>query len=174
MRSEGDYAERLRETVVEAAARLRSMSDEAAGRRPADDKWSPKEIVGHLIDSATNNHRRFVMAQLADPMRYEGYDQDDWVRVQQYRRADWMGLIDLWEALNLHLVRLMSVASPETLKKPRNAHNMHRIAWELVPEDAPVTLDYFMRDYGGHLRHHLRQIDPELATRPERQRGSPS
>src|SRR6185503_3729287 len=67
--------------VVEAAARLRAITDDAASTRPAPGKWSPKEIVGHLIDSAVNNQARFVRAQLQDDLIFPGYDQDAWVHV---------------------------------------------------------------------------------------------
>jgi hypothetical protein len=62
-------------------------------------------------------------------------------------------------------------ATPEdVLGMARSDHNLHQLAWEVVPEDEPVTLEYFMRDYVGHLKHHLRQIDPDLADAPVRQR----
>ena len=63
-----DYADDLRATVVRASASLAAMPDEAAARRPAPGKWSPKEIVGHLVDSAANNHQRFVRAQSQDDL----------------------------------------------------------------------------------------------------------
>ncbi len=166
-------ADLLREIVPAAADRLRGMSDADAVRRPGEGRWAPKEILGHLVDSATNNHRRFVLAQLANPMRYGGYDQDAWVRVQRYVEADWLRLIDLWEALNLHLASIMEGIPAEPRGRLRSEHNLNEIAWELVPAEEPVTLEYFMWDYVGHLQHHLRQIDVRLAPPPGRQRSSP-
>jgi hypothetical protein len=158
-----DYAEDLRRTVTAAAPRLRALTAVEAARPRARGKWSPKQIVGHLIDSASNNHGRFVRAQLADPMRFEGYDQERWVEVQQYAAAPWPELVTLWEAFNVQLARVMEAASEESRTRPRTDHALHRLAWQTVPEGAPTTLEYFMRDYVGHLKHHLRQIDPALA-----------
>jgi hypothetical protein len=153
-----DYTDDLRTTVVDTAASLAAMSDEAAARRPGPGKWSPKEIIGHLIDSAANNHQRFVRAQLHDDLLFPGYAQDAWVAVQRYQDAPWLELLTLWRAYNLHLARLIEVMSEEVRLRERRRHNLHELAWQPVPPDTPATLDYFMRDYVGHLHHHLRQI----------------
>ena len=136
------------------------MPDDAAARRPAPGKWSPKEIIGHLIDSAANNHQRFVRAQSQDDLIFPGYDQDTWVTVQRYLDAPWQDLVTLWRSYNLHIARLMAVTPDEVRLRERKRHNLHELAWQPVPADAPATLDYFMRDYVLHLHHHLRQIGP--------------
>ena len=166
-----DYAKDLSRTVVNAAAVLRAMPAERARSRPAPGKWSPAEIIGHLIDSASNNHQRFVRARFTDGLRFAGYDQDEWVRAQRYREAPWPELVTLWETYNLHLARVMESTPHAIRTRPRHDHNLDVIAWETVPADQPATLEYFMRDYLGHLRHHLRQIDPGLADPPERLRS---
>ena len=74
----------LLQVVDEAASRMMSIPEEQTGLRPAPGKWSRKEILGHLIDSAVNNQARFVRAQLQDDLVFDGYDQDAWVRVQRY------------------------------------------------------------------------------------------
>lgn len=153
-----DAAEDLRQTVTEAAERLRIISDDESAVRPAPGKWSPREIIGHLIDSAANNHQRFVRAQFVDHLSFDGYEQEDWVAAQKYQESSWPDLIELWRLYNLHLADLMANTSSETLTKPRSDHNLHRIAWKTVPADEPATLEYFMRDYIGHLKNHLRQI----------------
>jgi DinB superfamily len=153
-----DYVADLRETVGRAATALLAIPDEASARRPAPGKWSPREIVGHLIDSAGTNHQRFVRAQFQEDLVFPGYEQDAWVRVQDYQGADWRSLVELWRALNLHLARVMALTPESTRLRVHVRHNLHRIAWQTVPEDRPTTLDYFMRDYVGHLKHHLRQI----------------
>jgi len=164
------YAQDLSDTARKAAGALRAMPVEEARARRAPDKWSPQEIIGHLVDSASNNHQRFVRARDRDDLRFPGYDQVAWVKSQNYRDAPWLELIDLWETFNLHLARVMD-GVPETIRlRPRADHNLDAIAWETVPADEAVTLEYFMRDYVGHLKHHLRQIDNSLASQPPVQR----
>jgi len=165
-----DYAEALRRTVTAAAPRLRALSADQALQPRGPGRWSPAQIVGHLIDSASNNHQRFVRARFRPDLRFDGYEQDAWVEAQGYASAPWAELVELWRTFNLHLARVMESTPAEVLLAPRVDHNLDRLAWEVVPADEPVTLDYFMRDYVGHLRHHLRQIDATLADPPARQR----
>lgn len=148
----------FRETVEAAAVRLLSMTDERSARRGATGAWSPKEIIGHLIDSASNNHQRFVRAQFTDDLVFPGYEQEAWVRVQDYGQASWPLLVELWKTYNLHLAHVMSRVPEESRRRPRAVHNLDRIAWRSVGADTPATLEYFMLDYIGHLKNHLRQI----------------
>lgn len=166
-----EYADELRALVRSAAATLRGWPEERASTPARAGAWSPKEIVGHLIDSASNNHGRFVRAQLQDHLRFPGYDQDAWVSLQRYADAPWSRLIDLWEAFNLHLARVMEAVPDGIRLRPTPDHDLDVLAWEPVAAGAPATLDYFMRDYVGHLRHHLRQLDPDLCAAPVLQRG---
>jgi DinB superfamily len=165
------HVQDFRMTVTRAAAALRAMDEVAARVRPAPGKWSPQEIIGHLIDSASNNHQRFVRAQSRDDLRFDGYEQTAWVRVQDYQSAPWAELVTLWELFNLHIARVMELAPEHERMRPRPDHNLDALAWQTVPASEPATLEYFMRDYIGHLRHHLRQIDPRLAAEPELQRS---
>ncbi|MEO6393384.1 MAG: DinB family protein [Pyrinomonadaceae bacterium] len=153
-----EFLEAYRLTIEEATLWLREMSDEESLVPRTAGKWSPREIIGHLIDSAANNHQRFVRAQFVDHLSFDGYDQEDWVRVENYANESWPLLIDLWRAYNLHLLHVMAATPPEQLTRMRTHHTLHRIAWQTVPENEPVTLEYFMRDYVGHLEHHLAQI----------------
>ena len=146
------------ETVDDAANRLLAMADEMAARKPSPRKWSPKEIIGHLIDSAANNHSRFVRAPAGIDLVFEGYDQDAWVRVQRYQERSWPDLVRLWHTYNHHLAAVMASADPAALARPRPRHNLDQIAWQPVERDQPATLEYFMRDYAAHMKHHLRQI----------------
>lgn len=153
----------FRETIVGATVRLRDIAPETSRRKTADDDWAPIEILGHLVDSATNNHQRFVRAQFTDDLVFPGYEQDRWVSAQKYRDESWPDLVQLWSSYNLHLTHLFSVIPANLLTKPRAKHTLDQIAFELVPPDQPATLEYLIRDYVDHLRHHLNQIFDETS-----------
>src|SRR6185369_11177657 len=76
----GDF----RDTIVSAKARLSDMSETESRRKSSPDDWSPAEVLGHLIDSAANNHQRFVRAQFTDDLVFSGYEQERWVSSQKY------------------------------------------------------------------------------------------
>src|SRR5689334_11431944 len=169
-----DYVDRLRTLVEHASHRLLTMSARDHGRRPAPGKWSPREVIGHLIDSASNNHQRFVRAQFQNDLVFPGYEQDAqndlvfpgyeqdaWVAFQTYRDARWAELVTLWKLFNIHIARIMENTPDSVRNSPRTKHNLDELAWHPVPKNEPATLDYFMNDYVGHLKHHLAQIFPD-------------
>jgi hypothetical protein len=149
---------RLRRVVAEALPKLEAISDAEAAMPRAAGKWSRKEIVGHLIDSASNNHQRFVRAQFTGELICPTYDQDAWVRAQRYRDAPWSELVSLLALFNLQLARVMDAIPADIRSMPRAHHNLDRVAFRAIPASEPATLEYFMRDYVEHLEHHLAQI----------------
>jgi hypothetical protein len=151
------FVAEFRRTIDRAVERLGTFDDSEAGRPTAPGKWSKKEIVGHLIDSAANNHSRFIRAQLQDDLVFAGYDQDAWVRLQRYGDRSWGDLVRLWQAYNHHIACVMESADIHALSRERTSHNLDELAWKPVPRSEPTTLNYFMRDYVAHLEHHLRQ-----------------
>ena len=152
------YIAELRQVVERITPELRAMDERSTSAPPAPGKWCAREILGHLIDSASNNHQRFVRAQYQEALVFAGYDQDAWVASQHYRDAPWEELISLWSSFNLHLARVMESIPALDRDRPRTEHNLDELAWQPVPRDRPATLDYFMSDYVGHLKHHLAQI----------------
>jgi hypothetical protein len=150
--------ERLRTAIANALPRLERISDETASRLPSAGKWSAKQVIGHLIDSASNNHQRFVRANFTDDLVFLGYDQEKWVTLGRYGDASWESLLTLFREFNLQIARVMEATPDDVRQKPRARHNLHQISWNAVPEDEPATLEYFMNDYVGHLEHHLGQI----------------
>ena len=148
----------LRDTVEQATPVLLAIDAALAGRRPGPGKWSAKEILGHLVDSASNNHQRFVRVDVSDELVFPGYDQQAWVERQRYAEADWAELVALWRCYNLHLARVIAALPADARRIPRRRHNLDEIAWQVVPRSEAVTLEYFLADYVGHLKHHLRQL----------------
>ena len=151
----------LIQAVDAALPKLRAISERDAEKPRAagvPEKWSPKQVIGHLIDSAANNHQRFVRAQFKDDLVFDGYEQDAWVSLQRYRESPWAELIDLWRLFNLHIARIMQAAPNDERVRKRARHNLDEIAWQSVSRDEPATLDFFMNDYVGHLKHHLAQV----------------
>jgi hypothetical protein len=124
-----DYVVELLDAVERAVPALRALTDEESRRSPAAGKWSPREVIGHLVDSASHNHQRFVRAQLQDDLVFPGYDQGAWVRVQRYADAPWDELVTLWAGFNRHIARVMESVHPDTLARPRARHNLHELAW---------------------------------------------
>jgi DinB superfamily len=152
----------FRDTIVSAKARLNDMSETESRRKSSPDDWSPAEVLGHLIDSAANNHQRFVRAQSTDDLVFSGYEQERWVSSQKYIDESWPDVIQLWSSYNLHLLHVVSVIPEDVLTKARSPHTLDQIAFNLVDKNEPATLEYLIRDYVDHLRHHLDQIFAEV------------
>ena len=153
----------FKQTIETSVPRLLQISEEQSEQPRSEEHWSSKQIIGHLIDSAANNHARFVMGQMKDDLVFPGYEQDRWVEIQHYQEASWTGLVDLWRAYNLHLLHVMSWAAADKLHHRCTQHNLETIAFETVSEAEPATLSYLMKDYVVHLKHHLGQILSESA-----------
>lgn len=151
----------LREIIDEVKPQLESLNEPFVSARPAPGKWCAKEIIGHLIDSAVNNHRRFITAADKDNLIFDGYDQVAWVERQQYRGGDWQALVGLWYALNSHLAYVVDHLPKTLLSRLHDKHNFDRIAMRVHPTYASASLEYLVRDYVWHLEHHLVQILPK-------------
>ena len=160
-----DYIRSLDSITRETAANLRTLPEPIITWQPKAGAWSIKEIIGHLIDSAANNHQRFVRGQQQTDLVFPGYEQDEWVKLQAYDAAPWNEIVALWESYNLHIARIMA-AMPASVRDRKHArHNFHQIGFREFTADVPVTLDDLMYDYVLHLQHHLAQIR-------DRQRGA--
>lgn len=108
-----DAIERLRDAVRTLPGILAGFSEVESEQRPSPERWTKKELVGHLIDSASNNHQRFVRGQIASGQEFPGYDQEQWVRLQSCQSAHWADLIDLWRAYNTHILHVAECMSEE-------------------------------------------------------------
>lgn len=154
----------FKQTIERATVSLLDISESESEKPRAEDHWSAKQIIGHLIDSAANNHARFVLGQLKDDLVFPGYDQNGWVKTNHYQEASWSQLVGLWRSYNLHLHHVMAHADPTKLSTPCTLHTLQEIAFRTVPKSDPVTLEYLMQDYVVHLKHHLNQILPGAIT----------
>ncbi len=126
---------------------LLALNNADTSTRPAPKKWSKKEILGHLMDSAGNNHQRFVRAALQGSLTFPGYDQEPLVDLQKFSEMDWNFLVDLWAAYNRFLAHVLSVLPAKAAQVTCNVGN-----------NAPATLGWIAEDYVAHLKHHLNQI----------------
>ncbi len=133
----------LEKIIEDYTPRLRKLSEADFSNKPLPNKWSGKEILGHLIDSAQNNIRRFVVAQY-DDKPYIVYAQEEWVVAADYQNYPHKDLIDLWVLLNKHLVIILKNIPDRSLTKEVQTGELHSIRW-------------LAADYNKHLLHHLHQ-----------------
>ena len=142
-----EIAEMLRERAQSIALFLSTLSESDVSLRPGPDRWCKKEILGHLIDSASNNHQRFVRAQLQSALEFPGYEQEGWARCQRYIESDWRTLIELWRSYNLHLADV--IERVEADKEQTQCQ---------IGDNPPTTLRLLAEDYLHHLDHHITQL----------------
>ena len=141
----------LQQLIDRLPARLQSLPSDKVESKPASDKWSAKEELGHLLDSAANNHQRIVRAQLEEHPALPGYDGDAWVALHQYQRRDWPSLIERWAALNRQLL-----AAAEAVPDWGWSRTL------TIADSAPLTLQFVFDDYIHHMLEHLRHMGVEV------------
>lgn len=145
-----DWAALLRDfglLMEDAARKLREMEEPEVDGPVRDGGWSRKQILGHLIDSAANNHQRFVRAQLEPLYHSPGYDQEEWVLTQSYQSESWALLVDLWAAYNRHLLHVVGSALP-----PMRGRFLR------IADGKPQSLGSVAASYVEHCKHHLSQM----------------
>ena len=142
-----ELSEKLLSVIEVAEPRLRKISTPESTKPVLSGGWSRKQVIGHLIDSASNNHQRFVRAALQTSLDFPGYDQEGNIRVQALQEAEWPLLISLWAAYNRHLAHVIAHLPASRLETPCR-----------IGSGEPVTLGFIATDYVTHLVHHLSQI----------------
>ena len=123
---------------------FQQLSEEEWTYKPQPGKWSKKEILGHLIDSAQNNIRRFIVAQYEE-RPFIKYNQDEWVTISNYQQYDTRQLIELWVLINKHICIILKNTSQQKQQREVLTQELHSIAW-------------LAADYNKHLLHHLHQV----------------
>jgi hypothetical protein len=140
-------SEKLLSVISGAEPRLREIDRNLTAEPVLAGGWSRKQVMAHLIDSASNNHQRFVRASLQPSLEYPAYDQDGNIRVQAPQEADWLLLVSLWASYNRYLAHIIARLPESKLE------TVCRIG-----DGKPVTLRFIAEDYLTHLLHHLHQI----------------
>ncbi len=141
----------LRSLLENVPGRLAEFSNTRARVKSSPSAWSPKEELGHLLDSAANNHQRIVRAQLEDNPAMPGYEQAAWVRLHGYQQREWSELIELWSALNRQLLAAADAVPDSSWSRTCT-----------VAGSEPLTLKFIFEDYIDHMMHHLRHIGIEV------------
>ena len=124
---------------------LMKLDEDIFSAKHREDKWSSKEVIGHLIDSATNNHQRFVRAQFEDNPPI-AYNQDNWNKYNFYQQISGTQIISFWATYNRQLVELIRRIPTESLQRTC------LVGGEIF------TLEFLINDYVEHMEHHLRQV----------------
>jgi hypothetical protein len=138
----------LHAVLTEGLALCAGIDEALSRERAKPDGWCAREIIGHLIDSACNNHRRFILGQTPGLTKFDGYDGDVWVTRQQYLDESWADIVSLWAAYNRHLRHVIA-------RTPAGHLQMSATDPDGL---GPVTVGFLMQDYVGHIRHHLEQV----------------
>ncbi|ANA78536.1 hypothetical protein PVOR_23904 [Paenibacillus vortex V453] len=141
---------KLDELIADMTEIVTATSEMEFNLKLSPDKWSKKEILGHLCDSAVHNHVRFVKILLSEyPIAIQGYAQNDWVQVHDYQNQyDPSEVLSLWQHLNRMILRVMRAAETSDFQKKC-----------VLPDKTEVTLEWLFNDYVDHLIHHLEQIE---------------
>jgi len=144
---------RLEEHVAQVPVLFKGFGDQQLTQRPAPGKWSKKEILGHLIDSAINNLKRFTEVQfLPQPYKVVSYSQDELVEVNHYQDLPLAHLLDLWAALNRQIIYVVKNIPVKHLEFPVDPQ---------YDNGEIRTLDWIICDYVAHMEHHLKQVTAE-------------
>jgi len=154
----------LREAIDEIVEMVLAAPEERSARRPAPGDWCAREVIGHLIDSACNNHRRFIVNQSAGRLAIDEYDQNAWVERQHYAQQPAARLVALWAVYNRHLADVIEQIPGDVLNLGRGSLADFRFEY-IATEGGDATLGHVAADYVGHIRHHLSEIR-ELLSRP--------
>ncbi len=140
----------FKDKVEAAYSLLKSLTEPNISHRPTPERWSIKEVVGHLIDSAANNHQRFIRLQNGNAT-LPGYDQRFWVSAGNYQEMEFQTILELWISYNNLLLSIIASIEPESLTN----------VWT-TESGEQLTLKFLIEDYYAHLQHHIQKIKERL------------
>lgn len=142
-----EVTERLNYLIKALPIRVKQFPEQEFSAKLSN-KWSKKEILGHLCDSATNNHHRFIKIQFErQPFVLVPYNQNNWVLIQNYQAIPIFEIVGFWTTLNRHIVRVISEIPEDKLLYLCD-----------IGDNKSITLTELIQDYLRHMDHHLRQI----------------
>lgn len=129
---------------------LNSIDSEITNIKVSGDKWSLREIIGHLIDSASNNHQRFVRLQFSDLLDFPAYNGEQWVSVQNYNSMQWELLVSLWYNYNCMLINVIDRIEGDKLQN----------VW--IKNEEAITLGEIIHQYYRHMELHMEHFNKRL------------
>lgn len=141
----------LLKVVDEFEKKISALSENEFAAKPLANKWSKKEVLGHLIDSAQNNLRRFIVGQYESNPPKITYEQDFWVNANGYQQMKAADVVAMWRIINHRIAAVLTNMSQANYSKTadtgKEKSDLH-------------TLEWLAADYVKHLKHHLNQIIP--------------
>ena len=141
----------LRKITGDFSVKISAISEQEFSTKPLPNKWSKKEVLGHLIDSAQNNLRRFVCGQYESTPPKIVYDQDYWVKANNYQQSESQEVVAMWKLINNQIATILETmpasSYPKECDTGKNSVSLHSLEW-------------LADDYVKHLKHHLNQIIP--------------
>lgn len=152
MNSMEQIAAGIEAEVFAWSEKLRRLDPDTVRTKPTPERWSISEVMGHLVDSACNNHQRFVRGQFCDELQFPKYEQNQWVAAAGYQDFSWETLINLWTDYN-RLIAAVIRKIPDAKLKTNCT----------VGSYGPCTLEFLVTDYLDHMRHHLSKLEERLA-----------
>lgn len=144
-----DVINELDEIVIDFTKKLKAFSEAELTEKPLPNKWSKKEVVGHLIDSGQNNLRRFIVCQQATTPPKIVYEQDFWVQANNYQKMEGKDVIELWRLVNHQISHVLSTMPSDKYAKTCDTSK---------DKEQLRSLEWLASDYVKHLKHHLNQV----------------
>ncbi len=145
-----EIAKEISKLVKDHYEKYHELDEKLTSINLSDDKWSLKEIIGHLIDSASNNHQRFVRMQIENVLTFPVYHHD-WIKTEKFNNAEFIDLISLFKYFNILLAHLIENVNESKLPN----------IWKR--EDKELTLKEIMTDYLRHLKDHIKHFEERLS-----------
>jgi hypothetical protein len=148
-------ADSIERQVIDFCGCQRDIAEKSATAKPPGTEWTLKEIIGHLVDSASNNHQRITRLQLAPELQFPGYENEKWLAVEKWNLLGWEEILNLFRAYNIFLAHAIRNVDPECLQnrwfgRDRSGERVY-------------LLEEMIADYRRHLQEHLDQFRIQLA-----------